>query len=101
MALADSKRASIASLAVCQAMAMALSFSASAVVPNRAPAPRFDPSAALNAWRDLPIRLANLGYLGHMLAPYAMSAYDIVPRRFTLRSGLRPGWAGAIVLAKV
>ena len=40
--------------------------------PNRAPAPRFDPSAALTAWRDVPLRLANLGYLGHMWELYAM-----------------------------
>jgi MFS family permease len=43
--------------------------------PNRAAAPRFDPRAALNAWRDLPLRLANLGYLGHMWELYAMWAW--------------------------
>ena len=43
--------------------------------PNRAPAPRFDPSAALTAWRDVPLRLANLGYLGHMWELYAMWAW--------------------------
>jgi len=43
--------------------------------PNRAPAPRFDPHAALTAWRDVPIRLANLGYLGHMWELYAMWAW--------------------------
>ncbi len=43
--------------------------------PNRAPAPRFDPHAALSAWRDVPIRLANLGYLGHMWELYAMWAW--------------------------
>jgi MFS family permease len=43
--------------------------------PNRAPAPRFDPSAALTAWRDTPMRLANLGYLGHMWELYAMWAW--------------------------
>jgi MFS family permease len=43
--------------------------------PNRAPAPRFDPAAALTAWRDLPLRLANLGYLGHMWELYAMWAW--------------------------
>jgi MFS family permease len=45
------------------------------VGPNRAAAPRFDPRAALNAWRDLPLRLANLGYLGHMWELYAMWAW--------------------------
>ena len=43
--------------------------------PNRAPMPRFDPHAALSAWRDLPLRLANLGYLGHMWELYAMWAW--------------------------
>jgi len=43
--------------------------------PNRAPAPRFDPAAVLSAWRDLPLRLANLGYLGHMWELYAMWAW--------------------------
>ncbi len=43
--------------------------------PNRAVAPRFDPRAALSAWRDVPLRLANLGYLGHMWELYAMWAW--------------------------
>jgi MFS family permease len=43
--------------------------------PNRAPAPRFDPRAVLGAWRDVPLRLANLGYLGHMWELYAMWAW--------------------------
>ena len=43
--------------------------------PNRAPAPRFDAAAALMAWRDAPLRLANLGYLGHMWELYAMWAW--------------------------
>ena len=37
--------------------------------------PRFDPHAALSAWRDVPLRLANLGYLGHMWELYAMWAW--------------------------
>ena len=43
--------------------------------PNRAPMPPFDPHAALSAWRDVPLRLANLGYLGHMWELYAMWAW--------------------------
>jgi MFS family permease len=43
--------------------------------PNRAPSPRFDPRKMTNAWRDVPLRLANLGYLGHMWELYAMWAW--------------------------
>jgi MFS family permease len=43
--------------------------------PNRAPAPRFDPHYVLTAWRDVPLRLANFGYLGHMWELYAMWAW--------------------------
>src|SRR6185295_5787723 len=45
------------------------------VGPNRKPAPRFEPGAMLLAWRDVPLRLANLGYLGHMWELYAMWAW--------------------------
>ena len=43
--------------------------------PNRSPTPPFDPRAVLAAWRDVPLRLANLGYLGHMWELYAMWAW--------------------------
>jgi MFS family permease len=57
------------------AMAAALLIGFAGIGPNRAPAPPFDPRAALNAWRDVPLRLANLGYLGHMWELYAMWAW--------------------------
>jgi len=57
------------------AMAAAFLIAFAGVGPNRAPAPRFDPGAALTAWRDVPLRLANLGYLGHMWELYAMWAW--------------------------
>jgi MFS family permease len=56
-------------------------FAASALIllvqvgPNRRPAAVFDPHLVLSAWRDVPLRLANLGYLGHMWELYAMWAW--------------------------
>ena len=43
--------------------------------PNHRPAPPFDPKAALTAFTDPALRLANLGYLGHMWELYAMWAW--------------------------
>lgn len=57
------------------ALAAAIVIRFAGVGPNLAPSPRFDPGAVLTAWRDLPLRLANLGYLGHMWELYAMWAW--------------------------
>lgn len=62
----------VSSIAALAAAALVLSMG---VGPNRAPAPRFDPRAVFDAWRDVPLRLANLGYLGHMWELYAMWAW--------------------------
>ena len=43
--------------------------------PNRAPTPRFEARFVLAAWREVPLRLANFGYLGHMWELYAMWAW--------------------------
>ncbi len=45
------------------------------VGPNTAPSPPFRPSAALRAFTNRGLRLANLGYLGHMWELYAMWAW--------------------------
>jgi MFS family permease len=57
------------------ALATAALIGFAGIGPNLRPAPRFDPAAALSAWRDVPLRLANLGYLGHMWELYAMWAW--------------------------
>jgi len=62
-------------MASLSALAAAVLIGFAGVGPNRAPAPRFDPRAVLTAWRDVPLRLANLGYLGHMWELYAMWAW--------------------------
>jgi MFS family permease len=62
-------------VASASALGAALLIGMAGMGPNRAPAPPFDPRAALDAWRDVPLRLANLGYLGHMWELYAMWAW--------------------------
>jgi MFS family permease len=57
------------------ALLAAVLIGAAGIGPNRAPTPRFDPRAVLAAWRDVPLRLANIGYLGHMWELYAMWAW--------------------------
>jgi len=47
----------------------------SAIGPNIAPAPPIDLHAAWRAWSDRGLRLANMGYLGHMWELYAMWAW--------------------------
>ncbi|HEY2817717.1 MAG TPA: MFS transporter [Casimicrobiaceae bacterium] len=58
----------------CAVLAAAL-IGLAGIGPNRAATPRFDPHYILTAWRDVPLRLANLGYLGHMWELYAMWAW--------------------------
>ena len=62
-------------LSSASALAAALAIGLAGLGPNRKPAPRFEPGAMLLAWRDVPLRLANLGYLGHMWELYAMWAW--------------------------
>ena len=67
-------RAPVATASVV-AFVAALLIGSARIGPNRAPSPPLDPRAVLSAWRDVPLRLANLGYLGHMWELYAMWAW--------------------------
>jgi len=62
-------------LASASAVFAAILIFAAGVGPNLAPTPRFDPRVVATAWREIPLRLANLGYLGHMWELYAMWAW--------------------------
>jgi len=67
-------RATLA-IASLSALLAGLGINLAGVGPRVRPAPRFDPGHALDAWRNVPLRLANLGYLGHMWELYAMWAW--------------------------
>ena len=62
-------------VASASALAAALLIGFAGLGPNVGRTPPFDPRAVLAAWRDVPLRLANLGYLGHMWELYAMWAW--------------------------
>jgi len=67
--------------------------------PGMAPAAPFDPTEILEGWRNKPLRLANLGYFGHMWELYAMWGWIgfYLTRSFTA-SGLETPvfWAGVV-----
>ena len=57
------------------AVAAALAIRLSGIGPNVSKSPPFNPRFALAAWTTRSLRLANLGYLGHMWELYAMWAW--------------------------
>jgi MFS family permease len=67
-------RVPILGAALC-ALAAAVVIRFAAIGPAWRKAPRLRLANALDAWRNKPLRLANLGYLGHMWELYAMWAW--------------------------
>ena len=57
------------------AVAAALLINLVGVGGRLAASPPFNPARVLDAWRIVPVRLANLGYLGHMWELFAMWAW--------------------------
>jgi MFS family permease len=70
--------------------------------PNRTAAPPFQPGYVLQAWRNMPLRLANFGYFGHQWELYAMWAWigSFLNSSFAL-SGAPPVYANVVTFTVI